>query len=847
MDETDETLSVTGSATGLTVDSATMTITDDDTAGVTVTPTGLTVTEGSSDSYTVRLNSQPTGNVTVTVGGESGDVSVDDTTLTFTTTTWSNPQSVTVRAGEDNDAETDPQVTLTHTVSGGGYSGVTASDVTVDITENDTASTKVTLSVDPTSVSEGAGSTTVTVTGTLNGGVSTSVTSVTVSVDSGTATAVTDFDTVNGFTLTIPANQIEGTQTFALVPTDDAFAEGAETVTVSGSANGLTVDSATLTITDDDTPVWSVSVDPSTIAEADTGSSTVTVSTGGVTFAAAKTVTLDFTGSTATETSDYTVGSKTLTLDAGSTSVTTTVAAVNDTDEDPNEQVKVAATVDGATVGSQQTVTITDDDTPAWSVSVDPSTIAEADAGTSTVTVSTGGVTFAAAKTVTLDFADSTATETSDYTVGSKTLTLDAGSTSVTTTVTAVNDTDEDPNEQVKVAAEMDGATVGAQQTITITDDDTPVWSVSVDPSTIAEADTGSSTVTVSTGGVIFAAAKTVTLDFADSTATETSDYTVGSKTLTLGAGSSSVTTTVTAVDDMAVDPNEQVKVAAEMDGATVGAQQTITITDDDAPGWSVSVDPSTIAEADAGSVCADAGSTSTGAVDPLDAIADYCATQGIWLHVDGAYGGCAAVTEPGARLLRGIERADSIGIDPHKWFFQPYETGCLLVKDVRTLERAFSIHHDVLQDSVWGANHPNQADHGLQLSRRDRAFKIWMSVQIFGMAAFRAAVTKGIELAERAARYVEDSPVLELLTPASLGIVCFRVNPDAGAGGEELLHRINRNVLARVFWEERAFMSSTSLRGRFALRLCVINHSTTWQDVRETLETIERFGREAL
>ena len=245
--------------------------------------------------------------------------------------------------------------------------------------------------------------------------------------------------------------------------------------------------------------------------------------------------------------------------------------------------------------------------------------------------------------------------------------------------------------------------------------------------------------------------------------------------------------------------------------------------------------------------VCADAGSTSTGAVDPLDAIADYCATQGIWLHVDGAYGGCAAVTEPGARLLRGIERADSIGIDPHKWFFQPYEAGCLLVKDVRTLERAFSIHHDVLQDSVWGANHPNQADHGLQLSRRDRALKIWMSVQIFGMAAFRAAVTKGIELAERAARYVEDSPVLELLTPASLGIVCFRVNPDAGAGGEELLHRINRNVLARVFWEERAFMSSTSLRGRFALRLCVINHSTTWQDVRETLETIERFGREAL
>ena len=120
--------------------------------------------------------------------------------------------------------------------------------------------------------------------------------------------------------------------------------------------------------------------------------------------------------------------------------------------------------------------------------------------------------------------------------------------------------------------------------------------------------------------------------------------------------------------------------------------------------------------------VSADAGSTSTGAVDPLNDIADYCAAQGIWLHVDAAHGGFAVVTEPGARLLRGIERADSIAIDPHKWFFQPYETGCLLVKDAGTLERAFAIQHDVLQDSVWGANHPNQADRGLQLSRRDRA-----------------------------------------------------------------------------------------------------------------------------
>ncbi len=147
----------------------------------------------------------------------------------------------------------------------------------------------------------------------------------------------------------------------------------------------------------------------------------------------------------------------------------------------------------------------------------------------------------------------------------------------------------------------------------------------------------------------------------------------------------------------------------------------------------------------------------------------------------------------------------------------------------------------------MWGANHPNQTDRGLQLSRRDRAPKIWMSVQIFGMAAFRAAVAKGIELAERAARYVEDSRTLELMAPASLGIVCFRVKPDGGALDDRALHQLNRKVLARVFWEERAFMSSTLLRRKFSLRMCVINHSTTWDDVRETLETIERLGRAAL
>ena len=245
--------------------------------------------------------------------------------------------------------------------------------------------------------------------------------------------------------------------------------------------------------------------------------------------------------------------------------------------------------------------------------------------------------------------------------------------------------------------------------------------------------------------------------------------------------------------------------------------------------------------------VCANAGAGSTGAVDPLEPMADYCEAENIWLHVDAAYGGFAAITGEGRKLLKGIERADSIGLDAHKWFFQPYEAGCLLVKDAATLEQAFRVPHDMLQDSIWGANHPNFSDRGLQHSRLFRALKIWMSVQTFGMAAFRRAVSLGMELASRAEEYINASPVLEGMTRASLGIVCFRINPTGGGLDEGSLDAINRTVLSRVFWEDRAFMSSTLVGGRFALRMCILNHTTTWDDVRETLETAERLGTEAL
>lgn len=244
--------------------------------------------------------------------------------------------------------------------------------------------------------------------------------------------------------------------------------------------------------------------------------------------------------------------------------------------------------------------------------------------------------------------------------------------------------------------------------------------------------------------------------------------------------------------------------------------------------------------------ICANAGSPSTGSIDPLGTLADFCASENIWLHVDAAYGGFALVTEGGKSRLEGIDRADSIGLDAHKWFFQPYEAGALLVKDTVHLENAFAIGNDVLQDTVWGANHPNFADRGLQLSRAARALKIWMSVQTFGMSKFRSAIQNGLDLASRAAAYIEASPILELTAQVSLGIVCFRVNPGDDTD-EETLDEVNRKVLALLFWDELAFISSTTLKGLFSLRMCILNHTTTWEDVKNSLDLVVQFGRDTL
>jgi glutamate/tyrosine decarboxylase-like PLP-dependent enzyme len=243
--------------------------------------------------------------------------------------------------------------------------------------------------------------------------------------------------------------------------------------------------------------------------------------------------------------------------------------------------------------------------------------------------------------------------------------------------------------------------------------------------------------------------------------------------------------------------------------------------------------------------VCANAGTTNTGAVDALPAIADICGRERIWLHVDGAYGGFAILSGQGKRLLEGIERADSLSLDAHKWLYQPFEAGCLLVKDVATLVRAFSVNPDYLQDTKLGLEHVNFADRGYQLTRSFRALKVWMSIQTFGLARFREAIERTIGLAAEAGELVQAADELELLSPPSLGVLCFRYRPRGEGWTPERIAALNEAIQARVIESGTAMISSTRLRGVYSLRLCIMSHQTVREDVRETIERIAAFGRE--
>ncbi|HEX2043247.1 MAG TPA: pyridoxal-dependent decarboxylase [Acidimicrobiales bacterium] len=243
--------------------------------------------------------------------------------------------------------------------------------------------------------------------------------------------------------------------------------------------------------------------------------------------------------------------------------------------------------------------------------------------------------------------------------------------------------------------------------------------------------------------------------------------------------------------------------------------------------------------------VVATAGTTNTGAVDPLRDVARVCADRGLWLHIDGAYGAAAAITSRGRELLAGMELADSLALDPHKWLFQPYEAGCLLVRDPALLRDAFRVTPEYLRDVAAGPEEVNFCDYGLQLTRRFNALKLWMSLKVFGADAFAEAVERGLARAEEAEWLLSSSPRWEVVTRAQLAIVTFRYVPEAGQWSADELDRLQRRIAGRLNADGLATIATTTFGDRSVLRLCTINPATTGDDVARTLDALERFGTE--
>ncbi|MDX8517322.1 pyridoxal phosphate-dependent decarboxylase family protein [Mesorhizobium dulcispinae] len=218
--------------------------------------------------------------------------------------------------------------------------------------------------------------------------------------------------------------------------------------------------------------------------------------------------------------------------------------------------------------------------------------------------------------------------------------------------------------------------------------------------------------------------------------------------------------------------------------------------------------------------IVATTGTVNTGAVDPLPEIADVAARENLWLHVDGAYGGLAALAAP--EKFRGLDRADSLSLDAHKWLYQPAECGCLLHRHPDIARQTFSHSGDYVRSF---REDPGESfaffDESMELSRRFRALKLWLSLQYHGRRAFRAAIRRDLDNALALARTVGARPELELLAPVTLSAVCFR-------------HRTKDNaaILKRMATRGRVYLSNATIGGQFALRACFVNHRTSDDDV---------------
>jgi aromatic-L-amino-acid decarboxylase len=240
------------------------------------------------------------------------------------------------------------------------------------------------------------------------------------------------------------------------------------------------------------------------------------------------------------------------------------------------------------------------------------------------------------------------------------------------------------------------------------------------------------------------------------------------------------------------------------------------------------------------------AGSVSTGAIDCLPELAAICREFDLWFHVDGAYGGLAAVLPDAPDSLRGLREADSIAVDPHKWLYAPLEAGCALVRDAEKLRDAFAYHPPYYH---FGVEAINYFDLSPQNSRGFRALKVWLALQQAGREGYVQMISDDIRLAQELFVQISNYPELEALTQ-SLSITTFRYVPtDLNSDGENMhayLDQLNRELLTRLQNSGEAYLSNAVIHGKFALRACIVNFRTSHQDVAALLPIVIRMGKES-
>jgi len=243
--------------------------------------------------------------------------------------------------------------------------------------------------------------------------------------------------------------------------------------------------------------------------------------------------------------------------------------------------------------------------------------------------------------------------------------------------------------------------------------------------------------------------------------------------------------------------------------------------------------------------VVGNAGTVNSGAIDDLNALADFCAKEDLWFHVDGAFGATAALSPTLKPLLRGMERADSLAFDLHKWMFMPYDVGCVLVRAEASHRGTFSVEASYLDKQSRGlAGGPMWfKEYGLELSRSSRALKVWFSLKEHGLKKYQTLVEQNVEQTRYLADLVEADPRLELVAPAPLNIVCFRFRD--GIYDEETLTRLNREILLRLQESGVASPSSTILHGRFAIRVANVNHRSRREDFEYLVREVIRLGQQ--